>query len=250
MSTSPKRLYRSRTNRFLAGVCGGIAEYLDIDPALVRVVWVLLTIFGGWGIILYVAAMIIVPLNPSTSPAGTTQPSDATAAQLLGILLVVLGCFFLLVNLDVFSFHELKRLLWNYALPASLIGAGIFLLLRRSRSDEPSAPPPATPDQSSDVQEKTTGRAKRKSAKQSAAETQSAAPASEPAPPPVRRLLRSTADRKLFGVCGGLGEYFDIDPTFVRILFVIFTLMSFGFGILVYLVLLLSMPERPRPMTT
>ncbi|HEX9829774.1 MAG TPA: PspC domain-containing protein, partial [Bacteroidota bacterium] len=46
MSPEPKRLYRSRTNKVIAGVCGGVAEYLDMDPTLVRIVWVLFTIFG------------------------------------------------------------------------------------------------------------------------------------------------------------------------------------------------------------
>ena len=61
--------------------------------------------------------------------------------------------------------------------------------------------------------------------------------------------MRSLLDRKLFGVCGGLGEYFDIDSTIVRILFIIFTFMSFGFGVLLYIVLILSMPEKPRTVT-
>lgn len=252
MSTSSKRLYRSSTNRIIAGVCGGIAEYLDIDPTLMRIVWVLLTIFGGWGIILYIAAVIIVPLNPSTTPAGATQSSDPTAFKLIGIVLIVVGCFFLFINLDFFSFREMTRFVWNYLLPLSLIGAGIYILVRRREagSEQPPAPPPVEPGHPAEAQEQTTGRKKRGAARKSAPETQSSAPQPEPAPPPRRRLLRSFADRKLFGVCGGLGEYFDIDPTIVRVFFVIFTLMSFGFGILLYIVLLFSMPEKPRPVAT
>lgn len=252
MSTSPKRLYRSSTNRVIAGVCGGIAEYLDIDPTLMRIVWVLLTIFGGWGILLYIAAVIIVPLNPSTTPAGATQASDSTAVQLIGIVLVVVGCFFLFSNLGFFSFREMTRFVWNYLLPLSLIGAGVYILVRRreSSSEQPPTSPPAEPSQPTAAQEQVAGRKKRGSAKKSAPETPSSTPQPEPAPPPRRRLLRSFTDRKLFGICGGLGEYFDIDPTIVRVIFVIFTLMSFGFGILLYIVLLFSMPEKPRPVTT
>ena len=56
-----KRLYRSRENRMVCGVCGGIAEYFDIDPTLVRLAWVVLTFFGGSGILAYIIAAIIIP---------------------------------------------------------------------------------------------------------------------------------------------------------------------------------------------
>ena len=58
-----KRLYKSSSNRVLAGVCGGLGEYSDIDPVLIRLIWVIGTIFtGGFpGIIAYIIAAIIVP---------------------------------------------------------------------------------------------------------------------------------------------------------------------------------------------
>lgn len=55
-----KRLYRSERNRMLAGVCGGIGEYFNIDPTIVRLVWAVLSV-GGPGLIAYVIAMIIIP---------------------------------------------------------------------------------------------------------------------------------------------------------------------------------------------
>lgn len=57
-----KNLYRSKRNRFVAGVCGGIGEYLEIDPTVIRVIWALFTIFSmGVGILAYLAAWIIIP---------------------------------------------------------------------------------------------------------------------------------------------------------------------------------------------
>ena len=58
---SNKRLYKSSVNYMLCGVCGGIAEYFDIDPTLVRLAWVILTCFGGAGIWAYIIAAIIIP---------------------------------------------------------------------------------------------------------------------------------------------------------------------------------------------
>ena len=62
-----EKLYRSRTNRQVAGVCGGLAERFNVDPTLVRVLFIVLAIFGGAGIVLYIALWIVVPEQP---PAG------------------------------------------------------------------------------------------------------------------------------------------------------------------------------------
>ena len=59
-----KKLYKSNFNKMLCGVCGGIAEYLNIDPTVVRLVWVLLSLAGGSGILAYILALIIIPDNP------------------------------------------------------------------------------------------------------------------------------------------------------------------------------------------
>ncbi|MEM2138131.1 MAG: PspC domain-containing protein [Candidatus Anstonellaceae archaeon] len=59
-----KKLCRSEKNKILGGVCGGIAEYYGWDPTLVRLGWVFLTIMGGGGIVLYIAAWLIMPQSP------------------------------------------------------------------------------------------------------------------------------------------------------------------------------------------
>lgn len=56
-----KRLYKSTTNKKIAGVCGGIAEYFDIDPSLVRIGWVLLSFAAFTGLIAYIIAAVILP---------------------------------------------------------------------------------------------------------------------------------------------------------------------------------------------
>jgi Putative stress-responsive transcriptional regulator len=59
--SADKRLCRSRNNRTLAGVCGGIAEYYGWDPTLVRVAWIVLTLLGGSGILLYLIMWLVMP---------------------------------------------------------------------------------------------------------------------------------------------------------------------------------------------
>ena len=59
-----KRLYKSRNDKMLGGVCGGIAEYFDMDPTLVRLGWVLFCALGGSGILAYIVAAIVIPEQP------------------------------------------------------------------------------------------------------------------------------------------------------------------------------------------
>ena len=65
---NPRRLYRSRRDRQLAGVAGGMAEYLEIDPTVVRILWILSIFLGGFGILLYIIMAFIVPLDPRGMP--------------------------------------------------------------------------------------------------------------------------------------------------------------------------------------
>lgn len=60
-----KQLRRSTENKVIAGVCGGIAEYFDIDPTLIRLAWVLFCALGGSGVLAYIIAAIIIPEAPA-----------------------------------------------------------------------------------------------------------------------------------------------------------------------------------------
>jgi len=77
------RLYRSRDDRVLAGVCGGVADWLDLDPSLVRIVFALLVITAGVGLLLYIIMAIVVPEEPDyfqVPPApGAPMPGAAVA---------------------------------------------------------------------------------------------------------------------------------------------------------------------------
>jgi phage shock protein C len=57
----PRKLYRSRSQRMLAGVCGGLAEYFNVDATLIRVLFLVLAVFGGTGLVIYVVMWLIVP---------------------------------------------------------------------------------------------------------------------------------------------------------------------------------------------
>ncbi len=58
-----KKLYRSKTNRIFAGICGGLGEYMNIDPVLIRLIWLLVVVFTGIfpGVLVYIIAIFIIP---------------------------------------------------------------------------------------------------------------------------------------------------------------------------------------------
>jgi phage shock protein C len=77
--TPVRRLYRSRTDRMIGGVCGGIAEYSNLDPTLVRVLFILLAfITGGATLLAYPILWIVVPEQPATPASWPTTPTSPT----------------------------------------------------------------------------------------------------------------------------------------------------------------------------
>lgn len=63
-----KRLHRSRTEKMIAGVCGGLAEYFGVDPTIIRVIWVLITFLAGFGVLLYLILWLVMPLDLPEPP--------------------------------------------------------------------------------------------------------------------------------------------------------------------------------------
>ena len=61
-----KKLYRSITDKKLAGVCGGIAKYLNMDPTVIRVLWAILSLFAFIGVVAYIVCALIIPEEPSS----------------------------------------------------------------------------------------------------------------------------------------------------------------------------------------
>jgi phage shock protein PspC (stress-responsive transcriptional regulator) len=62
---NPKKLYRSRKSRILAGVCGGIAEFINLDPTIIRLAWVIFSLAYGVGVLAYIIAWLLIPNSPN-----------------------------------------------------------------------------------------------------------------------------------------------------------------------------------------
>jgi len=152
-----RRLYRCRHNRLIAGVASGVAEYFDVDPTIVRVLWVLSVFFGGLGLFAYIVMAIIMPLEPVeglTGAASTDDQDDEAAVPastgwhstpathrhtsrdnrrvvtFLGLALILFGS---LALVDVFlpAWADGERFLW----PAFILGIGALLLANAVRRE-------------------------------------------------------------------------------------------------------------------
>ncbi len=200
-----RKLYRSQSNRMIGGVCGGMAEYFNIDPNLMRLLWVVLVFLGGSGIILYLASLIIIPNNPEQTIPENRENMIKDKSLFWGSLLIIIGGFLLLKQLGLFYSFRFWHIPWQSIWAVILIVAGGALLFNKSKATQEDSNK-ETPD---------------------------------------KKLYRSRSQKMVGGVCGGMAEYFDLDVSVIRILWVIGTLLSAGVGILVYLIMLIVFPEQP-----
>ncbi|HEY6202809.1 MAG TPA: PspC domain-containing protein [Candidatus Limnocylindria bacterium] len=121
--TTP-RLYRSATDKAIAGVCGGLAHYFNIDPALVRLAFVVFALAGGASVLLYIVLWIAVPVGEGSPAVALGERGH----EVLATVLIAIGALWLLANLGAFTFIN-----WRFAWPLVLVAAGVALLLRRVR---------------------------------------------------------------------------------------------------------------------
>jgi len=146
-----KSLYRACKNRIIAGVAGGMGEYFNIDPVLIRLIFVLLSIPGGAGIIIYIIAWIIIPEDPACASGKTGAEEIKEKAQqfaqdikenaksvksdhdghlsgrvIAGLIIMAIGILFLLQT--VFNFNA-----WTLLWPIILVIVGLALIFQSKK---------------------------------------------------------------------------------------------------------------------
>jgi phage shock protein C len=223
VKTEPKsepvrRMVRSRSDRMLGGVCGGIAKALDIPSAAVRLACVFLTFFSGWTALMYVIALAVMPADPRDEKDKTRTKAIRPPGSVWGFILVCFGLLLLSTWISdqwdwwggpFGGFWRWHPLPFRLLFPILIILTGIGLWIRSL--------PGSAQNLKTDRQESGT----------------------------EAGWSRSRKDRMISGLCGGLAERFRIDPTLVRLLTVLLTLMTALFpGVLFYLCLWIVIPEK------
>jgi phage shock protein C len=156
-----KKLYRSRTDRVLGGVCSGVGKFFDIDPVIVRLIWAAAIFAAGTGFILYIIAWVIIPEEPSSfkhtdrdfmddddddfidsefnSESGSYESEKKIKEQMekerrsklvLGVAILIIGGIFLVSQMIPGGFP------WRIALGVILIGAGGAVLYKFFREEK------------------------------------------------------------------------------------------------------------------
>ncbi|MFH1685911.1 MAG: PspC domain-containing protein [bacterium] len=123
-----KRLYRSRESKVIGGVCGGLGEYFDVDPVLVRIITVILAFGPGLGVLAYIIAWIIIPERPLDVVRVKSESRPTSWHKYLpGLVLMGIGVL-LLVREHWFWFG------WDEFWPVALIAIGLALIAKRGKS--------------------------------------------------------------------------------------------------------------------
>lgn len=222
----PRKLYRSKSDKVFGGVCGGFAEYFNIDSIIVRILWVVGCFMGGLGLVAYIASWIIIPENPiETKGDAKSEGKTSNASLTWGFILIVIGAFFLFRQWDWFDlypfhirWHFPRHWMWGFGfdllLPIALILIGAIYLFKVIKGNK----------EPEDLQTRQTSGGKTMETK----------------------LMRSAKDRMIGGVCGGLAAQFNIDASLVRIGFVLLSIAGhLILGVIAYIVMLIVIPEEP-----
>jgi phage shock protein PspC (stress-responsive transcriptional regulator) len=151
-----RSLYRCRHDRRIAGVAAGVAEFFDLDPTLVRLVWFVSIFFGGFGLLLYIVMAIIVPNEPLTEAELAAEASSDTPHRHARSGNGGLGMTFVGLALIVFGGLALANTVfvdWGYSAsfvwPGFILAIGVLLVAAAVRRGEPEpthlGQPPAPP---------------------------------------------------------------------------------------------------------
>jgi len=214
-----RRIYKSRKDRIIDGVCAGVADYFGADATVIRVLWLLSVLISGLGLVAYILGMIIIPVNPDHKNLKKGEMKQRNPAFFWGAILIVAGFFFLYQRWDTyccwdfpghFPFFRFWHVPWGTLWPLILVFLGIFYIVHSLKKEE----------------------------KPKDKETKGVKGRSE-----EKKLVRTKDSKIVGGVCGGMGRYFGIDATLVRIGFVFFALLTNVFlWIVLYIVLLIVIP--------
>lgn len=209
---STPKLFRSKEKRLIGGVCGGIAEYFRIDPFIVRIGWIFISLFAGAGIIAYIAALIIVPENPDQQCITKKNIKSGDSAKLWGTLLIIFGGILLLEQTGILYRFHFWSFPWQVFMAVLLIGFGIYIMYNKKTG------------QSGD------GQGENKEILDEGQSTEN-------------NFYRVNENKMIAGVCTGLAYYFGIDVTLIRLLWVFSTLASGGLAIIAYIIAIIVFPD-------
>ncbi|MFH1198123.1 MAG: PspC domain-containing protein [bacterium] len=207
IAVEKKKLFKSRTNYFIDGVCGGLGEYSGVDPFIYRVVFSITSLLGGIGVLGYLFFGIVIKTNAGKDTLTVKQNSihrGNIGIAFTGSFMIVLGVYFIVRQFSHLLLLRIFVLPEELFLPVFIIGSGIFLLTHKNDFS---------------IAIKDTVRVK---------------------------LTRSSQEQRLLGVCQGFAIYLNVDVTIVRLCWLFFSFATLGLGIILYFIISVFIPVQER----
>ena len=197
--STKKHLHRSIKHSIIFGVCGGIGEYFNIDPVIIRLIFTLSILIGGWGVIAYlIAAFLMDPPPRRAEYQDTTNNFKRRSAlvTIIGAILLLTGLYFILSAMGFHNYLRYLDLFHGIAVPITFLVLGGFLLFGKKLAATEN-------DERKDL------------------------------------FKRSVQDKIIFGVCAGLAGYLNVRPFTIRALWIVSIFCTLGFTIIPYILFVL-----------
>ncbi len=199
-----KKLYKSNDDKMWDGVCAGLAKYFEINPAVIRLAFLVLTFCDLIGLLVYVCGMVLLPREPVTELNSQAESKRVVNNGLFwGSALILIGGILLLDRLDLFEWRWYWRHFgWRYLVPTAMIVMGLIIIFSRN-------------------------------ARSFGANFSG-----------FSGIHRQMNNRKIFGVCSGLAYAWNVDVSAIRMAWVLATFILFPLGVLLYFVLAVILPRE------
>lgn len=139
MTAQVKKIYRSEKNKIIAGVCGGLAEYFEIDPIIFRILFVVLTLLNQGGVLLYLVLIFIIPSEAKQTSKDTKQDTQnmiqkikinksgvGSRKNLIAVIIIAIGLFSLFHQIYPISWIDVKTIG-----PLIIILIGLFIISKK-----------------------------------------------------------------------------------------------------------------------
>jgi len=188
------KLERSYTNFILTGVCAGLSKYLNIDPALIRLVGILSLLLGEWSIIVYSAASIFIPLEIAPQKISMDDQSKIRTNNIKTVIsgvTITMGVYYGMILFGLYDYNSFSLLPEFIVISLSIVVIGFQIITQITSSIYHTNELPRT-------------------------------------------FFKTRNNKIFLGVCGGSSKYFGIDATIARFLFVIISIITLGIGIIIY----------------
>jgi len=190
-----KRVQRSKNDVVIAGVCSGLAEYLNTDAANIRLIALLTLLLGGWSVAAYLLTALLLPVEQNPRQLSENEKETMHKENfriVLSGLLILTGFHYALLYLGIGRNARIFILPNSFIFPVGAIAAGVYFLVISSSG-------------------KSFANVKRE-----------------------EKFFRSRTDKIIMGVCGGLAKYLNVDSSALRIIFILAALLTLGVFVVLY----------------